>query len=1053
MNRTQRRRRCTSATFFFVFALTLSGLRAVAQPLPAAKDAHESEPQYALAHFAGRPVAGVVLEPLAGESTAALKRLLKIPLDAPLELNRVQAAVLRLFALGRFAQVEVSGSPIEKGVGRGSVVLTFHLEPIVRVQRIDLLGLGPVSQRALRDALQIGPGDEIEPLTGPQLKKRVARHLAHTGFPLAQARIRMVPGREPSLFIIEVWVTPGPTARVTSIEFSGQRSVSDALLRDLLATRRQSVVGRDTLEADRKTLLEAYLSHGYLTAQVASPRVEHEPQGAHVVFSIESGPRFVREITGAHLMSPQSLEALWPEQDGSLTQATLPLWRERVLETYRRLGLTDASVDVMQQAKDSNTQFILMKIREGPETRVVGYRFPGATAFSETLLRTQIEQHLSSTAQEEGLFSSIAPDVAPRGHQAARRRGSFVPARHRFNREGIEEAVALIRAAYQDLGFLSAEVGPLTFDRQRDSQETAAPDGPSRGTVTVPIAEGPQTFVDAIRFTGIDSSPLPLLETIARPNGDRPLGASLRAGAPYSAAAVEDGRIALVRYYRDQGYLGVKVFVETLDTRLEHEKTVSFAVTQGPQTVIDEVLLRGNRKTREGVIRSRMTLDHNRIYKLSEALSDQRSIGELGTFSQVRVRLLDEAHPSPLKDLVAEVSERPRQLVEIVPGISTTNGPRLRLSYSHINVFGTASTFTASLRVNRQLFFDLFGRYAENLRERYASYHGARQLTHGIEREARLELKSPPLKFLPTDPLLRLDLVDQRINAVRYSLDATTAIFGIDLAVARRVKPTFETQIGRSSLECPLGDACDQSLDVRRMQGGRPIQKGNRWTFKLAPLFVYEGRNSPLSPSSGFFANARTTFALGGARPQKAYVPFTFVKYEAQLTSYFPLLGAVVALSARAGTIDLRRGLVPIDERFFMGGRDSLRGFVESTLIPEDACVVDDEDAPLPPHCAEGITRVGGPPLSLGGNTFALLKTELRLPLTKTLSFDIFADLGNLWVNLLRAHSIVPRVGCGVGLRYATPVGALALDLGINPARRTINQEPSFQLHFSIGSF
>ena len=56
----------------------------------------------------------------------------------------------------------------------------------------------------------------------------------------------------------------------------------------------------------------------------------------------------------------------------------------------------------------------------------------------------------------------------------------------------------------------------------------------------------------------------------------------------------------------------------------------------------------------------------------------------------------------------------------------------------------------------------------------------------------------------------------------------------------------------------------------------------------------------------------------------------------------------------------------------------------------------------------------------------------------------------------MRAYLTWPSaflVGTGVGLRYSTPVGAMTLDFGVNPARRAINQEAAWQFHFSIGSF
>jgi outer membrane protein insertion porin family len=110
---------------------------------------------------------------------------------------------------------------------------------------------------------------------------------------------------------------------------------------------------------------------------------------------------------------------------------------------------------------------------------------------------------------------------------------------------------------------------------------------------------------------------------------------------------------------------------------------------------------------------------------------------------------------------------------------------------------------------------------------------------------------------------------------------------------------------------------------------------------------------------------------------------------------------------------------------------------------------------PKTPGCVDQLTLPsgGGPPLSRGGNTFGLLKTELRFPIADNVSLTTFVDLGNLWVDFGQRHVLTLRIGTGIGIRYNTPVGALAVDFGINPMPRAANFEASNQLHFSIGAF
>lgn len=89
---------------------------------------------------------------------------------------------------------------------------------------------------------------------------------------------------------------------------------------------------------------------------------------------------------------------------------------------------------------------------------------------------------------------------------------------------------------------------------------------------------------------------------------------------------------------------------------------------------------------------------------------------------------------------------------------------------------------------------------------------------------------------------------------------------------------------------------------------------------------------------------------------------------------------------------------------------------------------------------------------SQGGELFALLKVELRFPAFSVFDLGIFAEAGNLWLAVPRNFGPF-RYVAGAGVRYVTPIGPLALDLGVNLAPDTQINEPFFVVHFNIGVF
>jgi outer membrane protein assembly factor BamA len=166
-------------------------------------------------------------------------------------------------------------------------------------------------------------------------------------------------------------------------------------------------------------------------------------------------------------------------------------------------------------------------------------------------------------------------------------------------------------------------------------------------------------------------------------------------------------------------------------------------------------------------------------------------------------------------------------------------------------------------------------------------------------------------------------------------------------------------------------------------------------------------------------------------------------------SGYLPIgTGSVVALSLRGGRVvpldDRSRTIIP--RRFFLGGATTMRGFAEEEMLPQDvrAAIVSGE---LP------VSEGGERPVSEGGEAFLLAKAELRTRLRGRLEGALFADLGNVWLDPRKYRILDLRANVGVGLRFVTPIGPAAVDLGVNLEPDDAIDERSAALHFTIGLF
>ncbi|MEO1370344.1 MAG: BamA/TamA family outer membrane protein, partial [Acidobacteriota bacterium] len=181
-------------------------------------------------------------------------------------------------------------------------------------------------------------------------------------------------------------------------------------------------------------------------------------------------------------------------------------------------------------------------------------------------------------------------------------------------------------------------------------------------------------------------------------------------------------------------------------------------------------------------------------------------------------------------------------------------------------------------------------------------------------------------------------------------------------------------------------------------------------------------------------------FELGRQAPAAARVEYAFpfasaeanfLKLFAQYTHYQELWGlGTLAASLRVGAIeplgdpvildpvlpdDLASSRIPISERFFAGGRTTHRAYERDRLGVFGQSLIPDGGEEL---------------LEVGGNGLLLLNVDWRFPISGALGGVAFADIGNVWADWRDMDAGDLRPGLGFGVRYASPVGPVRLEIG-----------------------
>jgi len=190
--------------------------------------------------------------------------------------------------------------------------------------------------------------------------------------------------------------------------------------------------------------------------------------------------------------------------------------------------------------------------------------------------------------------------------------------------------------------------------------------------------------------------------------------------------------------------------------------------------------------------------------------------------------------------------------------------------------------------------------------------------------------------------------------------------------------------------------------------------------FIISPKleYAYDSRDKILDPSSGYFVKGEIT-----ASQKSTISDATYYKLKASSGTIYSLDNSTLALKAEYGTLKLTEGALPTSYRFFAGGMHSNRGYGYREIGPVNAA--------------------GDP---LGFDSIMEATAELR--------FNVYGDFGGVVFsdNSYVGESSAPNYAngyhsIGFGIRYKTPIGPIAVDVGCDI------EDPlkQYALHFHIG--
>jgi outer membrane protein insertion porin family len=950
---------------------------------------------------AGQVIAEVVLEQEGKRVTdPTLLRLVETRVGEPLAVRAVTETMQHLMSLGRFDDVQQQTDVLANGVRVRYLLVPLH--PVDRIAFRGSLGLSEgVLRRIVEDRFGRAPAASRQAEVADTLKTNYRQR----GFPSASVSPRIEESHDPDRATLILDIDAGARAVIGGVQVIQVDQDEQGPVPFVPDVREGAPYDAADVDAALEEWVEQMHAGGFYEARASHGSLF--PDGsAYLTINIARGPRVELVFAGDPLPAGDRDRLVPIRAEGSADEDLLEDSSRAIEDYLYARGYRDARASYTPVQKGGELTITFMVAR--------GARY-------------------------------IVDDVRVSGHSAVttaeiNERLRLQPGRP-FVQATLAAGVAAIQNLYRTRGFIRAAVKAATAVLPPEN-----PNAPDREIdVTIAIDEGPSTVVRNVAFQGnsavAEASLFALIDSAP--------------GRMYSEADMVTDRDRVEIEYRNRGYDSVTVEADATLAENDTRADLVFTVSEGPQVIVDDIIIVGNERTSTRIIERELLLRAGAPLGYSDLIESRTRISALGLFRSVQIEPLGQPGATR-RDVIVRVEEAPPTTIGGGGGLEggfltrrTDDGqaeerfelaPRGFFEIGRRNLWGknrAVTLFTrVSLRSRDRTATDTAG-VVTTTSDR-AGLHEYRVLA--TFREPRIFDSAADVLFTASSE-----------QAIRSSFDFSRRIARAEAGL--RLSPTYSVA-GRYSFEQTRLFNEDISFEERPLIDKLFPQVR---LSKFSGSFIRDTRDDIIDATRGRFLIVDGDLAARAIGSEVGFVRtyvqgFSFHRLPAQRRM-------VVALAARLGAahgfarevprvgadggpelgpdgspiVDIVQDL-PASERFFAGGETTVRGFSLDRLGNE-----------------ETISETGFP---AGGNGVVVLNAELRVSLSTDFQAVGFLDAGNVFPRASSLDLTDLRPTPGFGLRYISPFGPVRVDLGFNVDRRELvpgRLERGYVIHVSLG--
>lgn len=490
--------------------------------------------------------------------------------------------------------------------------------------------------------------------------------------------------------------------------------------------------------------------------------------------------------------------------------------------------------------------------------------------------------------------------------------------------------------------------------------------------ITFPIEEGPRYKVGTVDIEG------DLIKS-----KDELLGVlKIRDEEFLNRQVLRDDVTRLTDVYAEQGYAFAEVNPKV--NKSGERVDVLLRVEKGNMAYINRVEVQGNTRTRDNVIRRDLKVEEGGRFDSKAIRTSTQKLNRLGFFEEVTVT------PKPtmtenLMDVVVDVKEKSTGSFQIGAGYSSSESVLFMGEISEDNLFGTGNRLSLAASTS--------------------------------SKSTRYNMKFTNPRLYDSQVSGSVDLFNWEREYDDFTKDSTGAAF-------RLGHPLFEEW--RIFYGYTISDTELSDIDYANVSSAILQSKDINLMSMPEIGLVRDTRDKGFSPTKGSRNSINVSYAGG---------PFggdaEFTKVEGASSWWFPMFWSTVfhVKGAAGQAFENEDGKLPVYEKFFLGGMNSIRGFDSGSISPRDPVTGD---------------KIGGDKMWYG-------TVSIIFPLIKDMGMDgeIFHDFGNVYDIDEDWDFGTYKKTAGVGILWASPLGPIRLAWGFNLDK--MEGEDSSNWDFSMG--